>query len=76
MEKTGTGVSKGATLLASAPSKEALEKLVAEFYCGPKQLILHDDGKIETGRGICSTRWEARNGRYRFFMPPAEGKQQ
>jgi hypothetical protein len=54
-------------LIASAPTLDRLRQLIARYYCGPSVLILHDDGRIETGRGVLKTRWELAKGRYRFI---------
>jgi len=56
-------------LLASAPTLERLEALVRKFYYNPTTLILHPDGSIETGSGVCSTRWEKVRKRFRFYSP-------
>lgn len=57
------------TLYGSAPTRERLEQLIRRYYGGPSVLILHDDGRIETGLGVCSTRWEQKGRRFRFFSP-------
>lgn len=56
-------------LMASSPSLEALHRMVDRFFGGCRVLILHEDGRVETGRGVCeSFRWVKRGKRYRFEM--------
>jgi hypothetical protein len=54
-------------LLASADSLHGLEQLIRRYFGGPHKLILHDDGRVETGIGILlHYRWRRVGRRYRF----------
>ena len=56
-------------LIASSPSLQALHRMVDRFFGGCRVLILHEDGRVETGRGVCdSFRWLKKGKRYRFEL--------
>jgi hypothetical protein len=39
-------------MLAKSSTREKLTQLIYDYYYCPDTLILHDNGTIETGRGI------------------------
>lgn len=56
---------KDRTPLASSPSLPGLLECVTEFYCG-SAVVLHDNGQVSTGKGLCNTYWWKQGKRFYF----------